>query len=110
MEFLKDLKPEALLVVLAILLVREFLGVLRKQLEKKPQVVNHSSPVMEAEMKLMTKTLETVARHIESQTDLVKGLTFEIKSMREEHARSTTELRRDLDELSSEVRRPRSSS
>jgi len=106
MEFLKDLPPEAIAIVVALLIVREFVALLKR----RPQVVNHSSPLMEAEMKTMTRTLETIARHIESQTDLVKGLTFEIKSMREEHDRFAVEFRRELDEISQEMRqRPRSS-
>lgn len=91
------------------MLVREAMSTIKQIALKKNQVISHDSPAMEAEMKLMTNTLETIARHIESQTDLVKDMTMEIRSMRSEHERFRTDFRRELDQISEEMRRPRSS-
>ena len=113
MEFLKDLKPEALIVVVVILLVREFLAFIKQLVLKKVggnATLVQASPAMQVELKMMTRVLETVANHIESLTELVKGMTFEIRAMRSDFDRSTQEFRRELDQIAEEIRRPQFSS
>ena len=106
MEFLKDLKPEALIVVVVILLVREFLAFIKQLVLKKVggnATLVQASPAMQVELKMMTRVLETVANHIESLTELVKGMTFEIRAMRSDFDRSTQEFRRELDQIAEEM-------
>lgn len=115
LQGLKDLKPEAVVLVVVVILVREFLSVIKSMVSKRAQVVNHDSPKMQAEMQIMSNTLamiakvcERVAMHIEAQTALIKDLTTENRLFSQNLEQFKDEFRRDLDQLSAEMRRSRS--
>lgn len=103
MEFLKDLNPSALIVVGMIWAIREFLGFIKSMQQKaearEKAKKNSISATMELELKAMTRILEKVAEHIEVQTDLMKGVVFEMKSTRNDLEYFKDEFRRDLDEV-----------
>lgn len=92
MEFLKDLNPNTLVVVGILVILREIFAFVGK-------IAKSRSPNCQATG--MNSAMEKVAEHIEAQTDLIKNLTYEVKSINE----AVFNVRRGMEKIESEVRR-----